>query len=149
MIKKFFMKIPKYILHPFILLCGGALILALVWQRTPLPGDMKKAVENIPVRHTPLPARKDLLQITDLSNEGRFITPTPERSFQINDSRFQHLTEEQRIRLKSFLRDKLFMPPANSGQAMLDLPIALYEEVCFTQPLPDSQMQSCPVYLNP
>lgn len=137
------MGIPKYILHPLLLLSGAGLILWLVWSRIPSAEEMREKAAAIPAAAA-LPERMSLIAIEDFDEAGRLIAEDG-RSFVIDDGRFQNPSGDALGKLRAFFVGKL-LDPAKAADGTFHLPIELYDPLCFKTA--DKTPVHCPVVLQ-
>jgi hypothetical protein len=142
------MKIPRYILHPFLLtLAFGALFLLI---RVPAPSAQewgalnKKEVLNL----------KGMHQITELTEDGFLVIDAMEdqkmaSQWKINDPRFENLTPEKKQKVKDFFIGRFIkINPANT-EHVINLPVDLYDAACFSSSVQIQDQAQCPVVLAP
>jgi len=133
------MAIPKWILHPSLILAGGGLIMALVWQ------DWKSPVATL------LPEKNLLVLVEAIAEDGSLKMADIPQPVHLNDIRFTNPDAAKKAIMKKFFKGKLIdREKAKTG--MLALPLAVYDQACFDAPpskQPPQPTTACPVWLQP
>ena len=137
------MKIPRYILHPFLLILAfGALFLLI---RVPAPSAQELGAFN----------KKNILdlngmhQITELTDDGSLLIDAVAGSWKINDPRFENLTVEKKQIVKDFFIGRFVkIDPSNTAH-VINLPVDLYDAACFSSSVQIQDQAQCPVVLAP
>lgn len=137
------MGIPKYILHPLLLLSGAFLILWLVWSEIPTAESVRQKAS---ARTQALPDPTTLLEITNFSADAR-ITAQDGRTFQIADERLKNASGERLKNIHTLLVGKKFDPAKIQDGVTIHLPIELYDPLCFKPE--DKTRLHCPIVLEP
>lgn len=139
------MAIPKYILHPFLLILSGLIILWLVWSHVPSGEELKeKAAAPATALPQTLPDPAKLAKIDSFQN-GNLVT-TDGREFELADARFQNLSQEESGKMSAFFAGKFFDPEKTAAGVTLHLPIELYDPLCFKPA--DTAPVHCPIVLQ-
>lgn len=131
------MEIPKWILHPSLILAGGSLIMALVWQ------DWKA-----PPKAMPLPTKETLGLVEGISDDGKLMISGLASAVSLADARFNKPDEKQKSKMKDFFQGK-FIDLSLAHTGSLPLPLAVYDPSCFEDNAPNSQKRICPLWLKP
>lgn len=138
------MKIPKYILHPLLLVAAfGALFLLI---RVPAPSAQELGALS----------KKDILdlnkmhQITELTEEGYLLIDAVEGQWKINDPRFENLTPEKKEIVKDFFIGRFVkIDVSHNTEHVINLPVDLYDAACFSSSVATRDQAQCPVVLAP
>lgn len=147
------MKIPRYILHPSLLVMAFGVLFLLI--RVPTPSAQELGALN----------KKDILdvngmhQITELTEEGHLlIDATPGHTvadhkvagpWKINDPRFENLTPEKKEIVKEFFIGRFIKIDISNTQHVINLPVDLYDAACFGGDVEARAQAQCPVVLAP
>lgn len=135
------MKIPKYILHPTLLILAAVGVYFLTKIPTPKasqPDLFKKEILD----------QNNLYQIVDFTSDGYLVMENISAKKQINDDRFKNLPDDKQMEVRDFFVGK-FVKVLDVHNDGLDLPIELYNPLCFSS---DAQQREasrqCPVILE-
>ena len=135
------MKIPKYILHPTLLIFAAAGIYYMI--RVPVPAASQFATSKKEILD-----QSNLHQIVDFTPEGFLVIADISTKKQINDERFKNLPEDKQAGIKDFFVGK-FVKITEPKKDTLDLPIELYDPVCFSSNAEQRKSSvQCPVILE-
>lgn len=135
------MKIPKYILHPTLLILAAVGVYYLIKIPTPAasqPTLYKKEILD----------QNGLYQIVDFTAEGFLVMENIPTKKLINDGRFKNLPEDKQAGVQEFFIGK-FVKILDTQKDALDLPIELYAPLCFSSN-PEQRKSSgqCPITLE-
>lgn len=135
------MKIPKYILHPGLLILAATGIYFLTKIPTPAasqPALFKKEILD----------QNHLYQIVDFTSDGSLVMENIPEKKQINDERFKNLPDDKQASARDFFVGK-FVKVLDVQKNSLDLPIELYDPLCFSSNLAQRESsEQCPVILE-
>lgn len=123
------MAVPKYILHPTLLLASAGLVLWLAWTHVPSGSDLA-ATSRSQVVSEQLPAIDSLVAITAVSPDGKLTLSEDFGDFRLLDERFSHLSVSQLTAIQRALVGKFIKRPRNDTHE-LNLPVEVYDPLCF------------------
>lgn len=139
------MQIPKWILHPSLLVAFALVMGYFVWLDFP---TVQSSEEPTPVTAT-TEQEKNLYQITELLPGGKIILDGLENSILINHAKFKSLNEQKAVELSAVFVGR-FLVVADKTATQIELPLELYDPHCFRKPLPENtEGIHCPLVINP
>lgn len=139
------MAIPKYILHPSLLIVAAGLVFWLAWARVPSSNDLA-ATSRKRVTAEKLPAIESLVAITAVSSDGKLTLGEDFGDFRLHDERFSHLSASQLTAIQKTLVGKLIKRPRDVTNG-LNLPVEVYDPLCFDAD--PKNANGCPMTLTP
>lgn len=135
------MKIPKYILHPTLLILAAIGVYYLIKIPTPAasqPALFKKEILD----------QNHLYQIVDFTPDGSLVMENISAKKLINDERFKNLPDDKQASVRDFFTGK-FIKILEAQKDSLDLPIELYDPLCFSSNVEQRKSSGqCPVILE-
>jgi hypothetical protein len=143
------MTIPKWILHPTLLITAGGLLMYFFWLSPPTPQTVRTAVANTPVTAAPLPPKTELRAILDISQNGLVTIDGLEAPLKIADARFDQLNATQVAAFQNFFSGKLVRKTLVDGKTEIQLPLEVFDSACYTPPTDAKTVLGCPVLLQP
>lgn len=117
------MKIPKYILHPTLLILAALGIYYLI--KIPTPSASQPIINKKEILD-----QNNLHQIVDFTADGYLIISEIEKKVLINDQRFKNLPNDKLTEVRDFFVGR-FVKVQETKITDLDLPIELYDPLCF------------------
>lgn len=138
------MRIPKYILHPTLLVIGGAIIMYFVWARVPSSKQIHETVEKTTQQTLQKPSVKTKVTKKDFSESyyiigsvngaGQLVLLPGSLQISMNDKRFTNISIQQQKQLNAFFKNRL-IPKSKITKEMtsLDLPFVIYDQNCLNQ----------------
>jgi len=146
------MKIPKYILHPTLIIACGGLLMYMLWLRTPSAAEIitdQNDQESIVDKNGSL-LLNGLYQVTELLPKGYLVINNLEGTWQINNPRFKTLSAKKAENLQDFFVGMFVKIPDPKGKKEINLPLELYHPNCFSNnPQIRASTNQCPVLLQP
>jgi len=139
------MALPKYIVHPSLLLAASFVTLWLVWSKVPTSTEVRESFSLTPSKSTPTPLldRSMLSEISDFTTQAEIVFADSPQRWVIASESFKDMNSIQYEALRRYLKAKLLKKPA-SGNAIA-LPIELYDPLCFT---PEGKELACPFVIK-
>lgn len=139
------MPLPKYIVHPSLLLAASFVTLWLVWSKVPTSTEVRESFSPARPKSAPAPLleRSELSEISDFTTQAEIIFANAPQKWIVASKDFDGMNDIQYKALQRYLKGKLLKKPTRGSS--ITLPIELYDPLCFT---PKGKDLACPFVIK-